>query len=720
MLQLDEADLTGMDGSPLTETERPRPGGLEHLAYVIFTSGSTGTPKGVAVPYRGLTNMYRNHTDAIFAPVTAAHPGRQLRIAHTTSFSFDASWEQLLWLLAGHQVHVIGDDLRRDPDRLLAHFDAHRIDAFDVTPTYGQYLLDHGLLNRLRPRGADGAEGAEATGVVFVSLGGEAVGEELWSALRGAPGAAGYNLYGPTEYTINALGADLADSATPSVGGPIYNTRAYLLDPGLRPVPPGAVGELYLAGIGLARGYLGAPDRTAERFVACPFGAPGERMYRTGDLARWRADGGLDYLGRADDQVKIRGMRVEPAEVADVLLTHPTVGQAVATPIGEGTAVTGLAGYVVPAAGTEADPARLRSYLAQRLPEYLVPASVTVLDAIPLTVNGKLDTRALPAPEAAVDRGGAPPRDDRERAAAEAFAAVLGLSSVGRDDDFFALGGHSLLAVRLVAALRERLGGALSVRDVYDAPTPARVAAGAGGSSGLAPVLAVRDAGPTALFCVHPAGGLGWSYTGLARCLDAGLSLYALQDPGLAGDGGTVVLDTFAELAEQHYWRVRALRPQGPYHLLGWSFGGQLAHALAARLEAEGERVASLVLLDSVLIAGAQPQPEAELAAEARRFTAGELLSGVDDAVTDRIVAAYTRHSRMMEHAEVPHFSGGALLLSATEGKDPAALAERAQRWRSCLGGELDIREVPVTHDDLGRAAGWDLIGKAIRDYVAR
>ncbi|WP_442972254.1 amino acid adenylation domain-containing protein, partial [Rhodococcoides yunnanense] len=311
--------LAGFGGGPLSLAERGFGVGgvssvvaLDSVAYVIFTSGSTGRPKGVAVGYRGLTNMYVNHVEKIFDRVVAHQGGRRLKIAHTTSFSFDASWEQLFWLLHGHEVHVIDEQLRRDPVSLLAHYDAERIDGFDVTPSYGQVLVQEGLLDRPRSRGV--SVGADDPGVVFVSLGGEAVPDSLWSALRGAAGVEGYNLYGPTEYTINALGADVADSVSSSVGGPIFNTRALVLDSGLNVVPVGVSGELYLAGAGVARGYVGQWGLTAERFVACPSGV-GERMYRTGDVVRWRDDGQLEYLGRTDDQVKIRGFRIELGEV---------------------------------------------------------------------------------------------------------------------------------------------------------------------------------------------------------------------------------------------------------------------------------------------------------------------------------------------------------------------------------------------------------------------
>ncbi|WP_051111526.1 non-ribosomal peptide synthetase [Sciscionella marina] len=467
------AGATEYPGTPPEQV--PRPAGLDHLAYVIFTSGSTGEPKGVAVNYRGLTNMFHNHEREIFAPVLDRVGGRRLRIAHTTSFSFDASWEQLLWLLAGHEVHVIDDELRRNPPGLLAYFDGHRIDAFDVTPTYGQHLVEQGLLER--PRAQDPRH-SEEPGVVFVSLGGEAVGDALWTGLRAAPGVSGYNLYGPTEYTINALGADLADSADPTVGRPIRNTRAYVLSTGLLPVPEGVTGELYLAGIGLARGYLGRGGLTAERFLADPFGAPGTRMYRTGDLARWRPDGGLDFLGRADDQVKIRGHRIEPAEVGNVLAALDGVGQAAVIAHGSGTEAR-LIGYVVPDSGAagELGTEALRERLTAQLPSTMVPAVLLAVDCLPLTVNGKLDLAALPEPALAAEREREPGRTPAERLVAELFAEVLERDAVGRAEDFFAVGGHSLLVVRLVNKLRARFDPGISVRDIYDAPSPALLAA---------------------------------------------------------------------------------------------------------------------------------------------------------------------------------------------------------------------------------------------------
>ncbi|GJF34550.1 hypothetical protein KNE206_72500 [Kitasatospora sp. NE20-6] len=434
----------------------------DDLAYVIHTSGSTGRPKGVQVPHRGLANMLEHHGGTVFADAVAAAGGRRLRAAHTASFSFDSSWEQLLWLVLGHELHVYGEDLRRDPQALAERLLADRIDTLDVTPSFGRQLVEWGVL-----------DSAVHRPLLFL-VGGEAVDQALWTRLRETEGVTGHNFYGPTEYTVDTLGAACADSATPFVGRPIGNTRAYVLDARLRPVPAGVPGELYVAGPGLARGYGNRPALTASRFVADPFAAGG-RMYRTGDVVRRRADGSLDYLGRDDDQVKIRGFRVEPGEVEAALAALPGVAQAAVLARG-GHGVKRLVGYVSPAT---ADPAALRAALAAALPEYMVPAAIVPLPALPLNVNGKLDRQALPEPDAAAFAApaGRGPRDEREAVLCGVFADVLDLPQVGVDDDFFALGGHSLLATRVVGRVRAALGVSAAVRDLFETRTAAAFAA---------------------------------------------------------------------------------------------------------------------------------------------------------------------------------------------------------------------------------------------------
>ncbi|MBB5160708.1 amino acid adenylation domain-containing protein/non-ribosomal peptide synthase protein (TIGR01720 family) [Mycobacterium sp. AZCC_0083] len=472
MIVLDDSDVLSACQSASSGWDGYTPG-LDDPAYVIYTSGSTGKPKGVVTPHRGLTNMHLNHREAIFAPAIAKAGGRRLRIAHTVSFSFDMSWEELLWLIEGHEVHICDEELRRDATALVAYCHEHQIDVINVTPTYAQLLFEEGLLD-----GDD--QGGHPP--VLVLLGGEAVSSAVWNRLRDSDTSYGYNLYGPTEYTINTLGGGTDDSGTPTVGQPIWNTRDHILDGWLRPVPDGIAGELYISGAGLARGYLGQPALSAGRFVANPF-EPGSRMYRTGDLVIRRGDGNLDFLGRTDDQVKIRGYRVELGDVESAVAAHPLVAQAavIARPDPNSSGSQRLVGYVVPVGPSNALPpefvGELRSHLKGVLPAYMVPTAIAVLDELPLTDNGKLNVRALPdvAPSSQ-QRTSRAPRTPTEETLCEVFAEVLGMESAGIDDDFFDLGGHSLLTIRLISRVRATLGAELSLGDVFNARTVAGLA----------------------------------------------------------------------------------------------------------------------------------------------------------------------------------------------------------------------------------------------------
>ncbi|MEV0895343.1 non-ribosomal peptide synthase/polyketide synthase [Actinoplanes sp. NPDC049802] len=433
--------LDGFDDGPLTTRIDPR-----QTAYAIFTSGSTGRPKGVAVPHAAIANLLASHRATVFT-------AERLAVAHTTSFSFDAAWDPILWLFSGHELHVLAEDVYRDPGLMAAYVDTHRIGYLDFTPAHLSQLLGAGLLAADRHRPS------------VVSVGGEAVPDTLWRQLTAIDGLTVNNLYGPTEYTVDAWHWQSTGLSQP-VGG----TRAYLLDGALRPVPAGVPGELYLAGAGLARGYLNAA-RTAERFVADPWQA-GERMYRTGDLAVWEPEGGLRLLGRTDDQVKIRGYRIELGEVEAALAALPGVGQAVVVVRTEGA--RRLIGYVT----GEVIGAELRERLAATLPDYMVPAVVVRLGALPLTVSGKVDRAALPAPDVTATTGRGP-ATEAERILCDLFAQLLGLETVGADDAFFDLGGDSISSIQLVSRARTA-GLAITPRQVFDHRTPAGLAAVAG------------------------------------------------------------------------------------------------------------------------------------------------------------------------------------------------------------------------------------------------
>ncbi|MCZ7462168.1 non-ribosomal peptide synthetase [Streptomyces sp. WMMC940] len=470
--------------------ERPAGGtpaqpGPSNAAYVIFTSGSTGTPKGVVGTHQGLSNLFAAHRDDLIGPARRAAGRRGLRAVHAASFSFDGSWEPLLWLLAGHELHVADESTTADPAALMAYLGRERIDFLDVTPTYLRELIHHGFL----------APGGGTPGVIAV--GGEATPAPLWERLCGLPGVQAHDLYGPTECAVDAYGrhGPGPDGSAPWAA-PLDNVRAHVLDRALRPLPIGVAGELYLAGVGLARGYLNRPGPTAERFTADPFGPPGSRMYRTGDLVRRRGDGALEFLGRADGQVKLRGFRIEPGEIESALAGHPEVASAAVVVREDTPGVPRLVAYVLPVGDRVPDAAELRLRAASALPAHMVPAAFVTVPALPRTVSGKLDEKALPAPEFAGSGPGRRPRSPREDVLCEAFAAVLDVRDVGVDDDFFALGGHSLLAMRLTARIRAVLGTEVSLRTVFDAPTPARLAerlaADGSDASGARPAPVVR------------------------------------------------------------------------------------------------------------------------------------------------------------------------------------------------------------------------------------
>ncbi|MGW3292139.1 amino acid adenylation domain-containing protein, partial [Streptomyces sp. NPDC001002] len=454
------ADLAALDGANLTDAERTAAPTRDHPAYVIYTSGSSGRPKGVVVPHGALANFVAAMGDRL-----ALAPADRLLAVTTVAFDIHVL-EIHVPLLAGAGVVVADDAAVRDPQTVAELIDRFGVTVMQATPALWQSLL---------------AGHAEAVRGLRVLVGGEALPSALAARLVEV-GRSVTNLYGPTEATVWATLADLDEDrlAPVPIGGPLWNTRVFVLDAGLCPVPVGVAGELYVAGPQLARGYLGRPDLTAERFVACPFGGAGERMYRTGDVVRWRADGTLEFLGRADDQVKIRGFRIELGEVEAALATHTLVDRAAAVVREDVPGDRRLVGYVVPTTGTGTHSAahtaaELRTHLAGLLPAYMVPSAVVLLDALPLTANGKLDRKALPAPEYTRAPGRAP-ATVREELLCQTFAEVLDVPSVGVDDDFFALGGHSLLAVSLVERLRAR-GLSVPVRALFATPTPAALAA---------------------------------------------------------------------------------------------------------------------------------------------------------------------------------------------------------------------------------------------------
>ncbi|PWV77813.1 amino acid adenylation domain-containing protein [Nocardia neocaledoniensis] len=624
VVEIDALDLSGLSGAPIAANERRGVLRPANTAYVIFTSGSTGTPKGVAVSHGAIVNQLLWKTEAFGL-------GRDDSVLLKTAATFDLSvWEFWSAAVCGGTLVIAAPDGHRDPGYLLGVLARCAVTTLHVVPS----MLDALLIE------AGGALPRTLRRVL-------AIGEALPAATaqRFVTGnqAALHNLYGPTEAAVSITDhrVTAADRTTVPIGAPEWNSRVYVLDARLRPVPVGVSGELYLAGAQLARGYFARPDLTADRFVADPFAGSGgsadrrgddpraesggsaanppgggseraarphgARMYRTGDLVAWTADGELEYRGRTDFQVKIRGFRIELGEIEAALLAVPTVANAAVLAQSDPRLGDRLVAYVVPAPDAEITAASVKAAVGQVLPSYMVPAAFVVLDRLPLNANGKLDRAALPAP-AIEPRTYREPVGENEIAVAEVFGEVLGVQRPGRDDDFFSLGGNSLLATRVVHRLRERTGTELTVAAFFADPTVTgladRLGAGSAALGGdldaaLATTLPLRRGGDVApLFCLHPVSGLAWAYAGLAPHLPEDRPIIGLQSPALRDpDFRPASAD---ELIEHYLTEIRAAQPHGPYHLLGWSLGGVLAQAVATRLQAAGEQVATLSMLDSL------------------------------------------------------------------------------------------------------------------------
>jgi amino acid adenylation domain-containing protein len=552
----------------------------EALAYVIYTSGSTGQPKGVGVPHGALVNFLQSMRRAPGLSPAAT-------VLALTTLSFDISGlEILLPLVTGARVVVAPARAGGDVESLLPLLaEATMVQA---TPVTWRLLAD-----------ADWRAAGRR-----ILCGGEALPRELADRLL-AGGAELWNLYGPTEATIwTSVDRVVPGDGPVLLGGPIANTEMHVVDGGLHLVPAGVAGELLIGGDGLARSYVGRPGLTAERFVPNPFGEPGSRLYRTGDLARRRGDR-IEFLGRIDHQIKLRGFRIEPGEIEAVLVCHPAVAAAVVMPRQDGDGDRRLVAYVVPAQGSFASgiASELRAFLGSRLPEHMLPAAFVPLAALPLTASGKVDRGALPAPEQerpSIRTEYLAPRNAVEQSLSEMWSKVLGIDSIGIDDDFFELGGQSLQVIQVVFRIRSRLGRDLPLSSLQRASTIRALAEllGQGAApSHFNPLVCLQPAGERRpFFCIHGAGGQVLRYIPLARALGTGRPFWALQAPGLGP--GEKPFTTVEEMAACYLDAIREVQRTGPYLLGGYSLGGLIAYEMARRLEAEGERVAFLGLID--------------------------------------------------------------------------------------------------------------------------
>ncbi|GFG95660.1 amino acid adenylation domain-containing protein [Mycobacterium timonense] len=704
--RLDGCDLTvidvadpRIDGFPDTALPAPDPA---DIAYVIYTSGTTGVPKGVAITHHNVTELLGS-----LDPDLAA-PGRVWSQWH--SYSFDISgWEIYGALLHGGRLVVVPESVAASPKDFHALLIDEKVSVLCQTPSAAGTLSPEGLES------------------VTLLVGGEACPAELIE--RWGPGRVMINEYGPTETTMwVALSAPLTAGSSGSdavpIGAPVPGAAFFVLDQWLRPVPARVVGELYVAGTGVGVGYVRRAGLTASRFVACPFGgtgAPGQRMYRTGDLVSWGPDGQLRYLGRADEQVKIRGYRIELGEIRAALAGLDGVEQAAVIAREDRPGDKRLVGYVT---GT-ADPADVRARLGQRLPAYLVPAAVVVIDALPLTVNGKLDTRALPAPEYSEGDRYRAPTTPTEEILAGIYAEILGLERVGIDDSFFDLGGDSLSAMRVIAAINKSLDAGLVVRTLFHAPSVSSLSQKLGQDAGeveVVPVEFLKEGTGVPLFCVHPASGLSWPYHALGNYLDC--PIIGIQQVPQDGEAEPT---SIREMAKTYADRIQGVDPLGPYSLLGWSFGGVVAHEIAVELQRRGLSVARLILLDALLIVPSRDVLNSDVLVEKAleevlRFCGIDVpdhdepltYERAEELLRDRGIVELPRYRPLLDSIvrndeinlalardhEPGVFNGDVEIFSAAKDEgDPSSSPMRS--WRRYVTGEINSYPVDCAHQDM-------------------
>ncbi|MGC0365272.1 amino acid adenylation domain-containing protein [Rhodococcus sp. 27YEA15] len=725
VVEVDVVDVSGFSSARVSDVDRISPLRPENTAYVIFTSGSTGRPKGVAVSHAAIVNR--------LAWMQGEYGlGPSDVVLQKTPFTFDVSVWELFWpLQVGARLVMAAPDGHRDPRYLSSVIVGEGVTTVHFVPSMLEVFA------------ADSSV-AECVSLTRVFASGEALPASVVADVRAVlPGVGVHNLYGPTEAAVDVTFHEVvaADVAGVPIGAPVWNTQVFVLDSRLNPVPVGVAGELYLAGVQLARGYVGRPDLSADRFVANPFSGGGARMYRSGDVVRWTAAGELEYIGRSDFQVKLHGLRIELGEIESVVREHESVSSVVVTVRDDV-----LVAYVT-AAGGVVDVDELRSVVAARLPGYMVPAVVMVLDELPLGVSGKLDRRLLPDP-VFVAREFRAPVTEAEILVTAVVSRVLENDSVGLDDDFFALGGNSLNAMEVISALSEALGVAVPIRVIFDSSVIKDLTdrIGVGVRSGfdsraedaIAVMLPLRGTGSsTPIFCIHPMVGLAWPYTALLTEIDRSVPIYGVQTPVLT-DPGFAPTD-LGDYMDRYVDEILRVQNSGPYRLLGWSLGGVLAHGIATRLQERGYDIEALVILDSlpdaksVETSDSRPFTEHlrdELAALGIDIADAEeidnlsddvlesILSGVDGArvglSVDRLrdlFASLAASEAMIERYVPGRFTGGVTFVSSDQ--HPRA-EDAALRWRPYVSGEIDNLFVDQPHVALMTPDAVAVIGPAL------
>ncbi|MEL7405447.1 MAG: 4-hydroxyphenylpyruvate dioxygenase [Cyanobacteria bacterium J06558_2] len=559
----------------------------DNLAYVIYTSGSTGKPKGVQISHRNVVNFLSSISlELEINPLDT--------LLSVTTISFDISVLEIFApLTAGARLKLVSQRVAADGAQLLKALQLSQATIMQGTPITWRLLL---------------AAGWTQSPQLKILCGGETLPLELAHQLS-PRGRDFWNLYGPTETTIwsSIFKVELAGGSI-SIGRPIANTQFYVLDRHLQPVPVGVTGELHIGGAGVARGYLNRPEFTAEKFISIPPQSPlskernGDRLYKTGDLGRYLPDGNIEYLGRIDSQVKVRGFRIELGEIESVLDSHPEIKQAVVIATDDISGTKSLVAYLT-ADSASISTAEVRQFLKQKLPEYMVPSVLMVLEDLPLTSNGKIDRRSLPAPEQPQDKTASfvAPQDELELQLTKIWEKVLGIRAISINDNFFELGGHSLLAVMLFAEIEKLTGKNLPLSTLFQAPRIrelANIIRDEGWSSPWTSLVPIKPGGSKRpFFCVHGAGGHVLNYYSLSRHLSPQQPFYALQAQGL--DGQQPIHDNFPDMAAHYIKEMRELQPEGPYFLGGYCGGGKIAYEMAQQLYQQGQEVGVLALFNT-------------------------------------------------------------------------------------------------------------------------
>ncbi|KAG0229340.1 hypothetical protein BGW42_001630 [Actinomortierella wolfii] len=685
-------------------------------AYIMYTSGSTGQPKGVMVSHHGVAHLASNNG---FTDIDARD-----RVAFSTNPTFDLSTFEV-WhsLLSGASIAIINHDILIDPLRLAKALDHMKITVLDLpTALFHHYVYIIGpTLSKLK----------------YLICGGEQGSIEAFSTVAEYGGPVRiFNAYGPTETTVYATAFEVTRSIKSlerlPIGRPIGNTRVYVLDKHLVPVPIGVAGELYIGGPGVANGYLNRPDLTSKSFVPDPFShVDGARMYKTGDLVRYLPDGNLVFLGRGDNQIKIRGFRVELGEIESRLVEHPNVREAIVITNGEGGDKR-LVAYVV------CDPfddlvRNLREYLSARLPEYMIPSSFVRLESMPLTKNGKVDRCALPRPNSASFEIGKfeSPQGDIEVALAKIWSELLGLDQIGRHDNFFTLGGHSLMAIRMINIARTRIGLDLKLFSLLLTPTiveltraspHADISDDHNDEFGVLLPLKISGSRPP-LFCVHPGFGLSWSYRGLVQHLPPEQPLYGLQARGL--DGKTPLARSIEEMTLDYIDQIRMVQPHGPYNILGWSLGGIVAHNIALELERCGEKVQLLAILDSPASYHEKTSTSLEKVEKDNYFEAqaiSELLDvgigsnellDIED-IRSRVLPVSVNNSRLSKRHSPSVINTDILFLHAAIAADNAKQLIDPATWKPLTRSEVEVHDIQCTHMEMTKPDHIASVGRII------